>query len=296
MAGMLGQRVLESQEPLAAGGGGGRAFEDDDRAAPRKLAEQIARDVSGKRPVVRADEGDPPARRRAGDDVEQRNSCRVEAEDGVVHRGLVHRHEHRGVGPLRNRLRDQSDLLRHAVGLFGNVVDGGGAEPRRGAVGAQPRRLIGRIGAVFGEDGDAGHAQRLQMLPIYAASAAICRARLEPFGGHLRCHRATRRRPTHETIPESGTDQGPRRQRRHDRPRRRHRLFRQGGADAQRGREPGSITSIGSSSWSAPPRRASRTPSPRPLRAPTARCGTCAGSRWCGPAATSSMGWCGTIR
>ena len=36
------------------------------------------------RAVVRADEGDAPARGGAGDDVEQRDAGRVEAEDGVV--------------------------------------------------------------------------------------------------------------------------------------------------------------------------------------------------------------------
>ena len=198
------------------------------------------------RAVVGADEGDAPARRGAGDDVEQRNAGSVEAEDGVVDRGLVHRHEHRRVGPLRDGSRNQRDLLRHAVGLFGDIVDGGGAEPRRGPVRAQPRGLIGRIGPVFGEDRDAGHVRGLQM----ASRAILCgkRRNLSPRAEPIRAARPlSPEQPggdhAHETIPESGADQGP--PRRHDRPRRRHRLCRQGGADESARPSIRTSTSIG---------------------------------------------------
>jgi hypothetical protein len=44
---------------------------------------------------------------------------------------------------------------RRAVGRLRHVVGGRRAKPRGGAVGAEPRRGVGRIGAVLGEDGDA---------------------------------------------------------------------------------------------------------------------------------------------
>jgi len=143
--------------PFAAGRGGGRAFENDDRAAARQLAEQIARDVSRQCAVVGADEGDAPSRCGAGDDVEERNVGHVKAQDGVVDRGLVHRHEHRRIGPFRDGSRYQGNLLRHAVGLLGDIVNGGGAEPGRGPVGTKTRGFIGRIGPVFRKHRDARH-------------------------------------------------------------------------------------------------------------------------------------------
>ena len=116
------------------------------------------------RPSARSSEPMKVTRRPAVVGVMMLNSGmrgRVELQDRVVHRGLVRRHEHRGVGPLRDRARDQRDLLRCAVGLLGHVVRGGCAEPRRGAVGAEPRGVIGRIGAVLGENGDARHDVRI---------------------------------------------------------------------------------------------------------------------------------------
>ena len=74
--------------------------------------------------------------------------------DGVVHGGLVHRHEHRRVGALGDRAGDERDLLRHVVRPLRHIVQRRRAQPPRGAVGAEPRRLVGRVAAVLGEDGD----------------------------------------------------------------------------------------------------------------------------------------------
>src|SRR5437899_2371711 len=78
---------------------------------------------------------------RARHEVEQRNARGVETEEGVVDRGLVHGDEDRRVGSLRDRARDQRDLLAHIVRLLGDIVDRAGAEPGRDPVGAHAGRL-----------------------------------------------------------------------------------------------------------------------------------------------------------
>ena len=139
--------------------------------------EQIARDIARQRAVVRTDEQDAPARRGRRDDVEQRDVRRIETQDGVVHLRFVAGHEHHGVGLLGDGALDQRDLLRHAVGHVRDIVRGRRAEPRGGAVGAEPRRGVGRVGAVLGEDGDARHSDR-RLWRDAQADLALARSRL----------------------------------------------------------------------------------------------------------------------
>ena len=105
------------------------------------------------------------------------------------------------------------------------------------AAGSSRHRTIWR--AYRGAVNDAGHAARSPTAAGHRGRVDIC-APPEPIGPPFRCHRATWRRPcppTTKAIPESGTDQG-RGGARHDRPRRRHRFLRQGGACEPRGRQP----------------------------------------------------------
>jgi hypothetical protein len=92
---------------------------------------------------------------RAGHEIEQWNARGVEAQNGIVDQGFMHRREHDGVGPFRNRAFNESDLLVHVVRPLRDIVHGRGAKLRRDAIGAEPRCLVGGVGAVLGEDGDA---------------------------------------------------------------------------------------------------------------------------------------------
>ena len=121
---------------------------------PESFERKVTRNALRQGMIIRADEAHALPGGRASHEVEQRNTRGVEAENGIVHRGFMHGHEHDGVGPLRDRAFDQCDLLPHIVRLLGHVVRGGGAEPCCGPVGADASGLIGRIGAVLGEDGD----------------------------------------------------------------------------------------------------------------------------------------------
>jgi hypothetical protein len=104
--------------------------------------------------IIRADEAHALADRRAGNEVEQWNARGVEAENCIVHRGFMHRHEHDRVGPLRNRAFNERDLLAHIVRLLRHIMRRSSAEQCCGPVGSEPSRLIRRIGAILGEDGD----------------------------------------------------------------------------------------------------------------------------------------------
>ncbi len=151
---VVGERLVKPVEPLAAGRGCRRAFDDDDLPASGKLRAKMARNAQRQGMIVRADEAHALPDRRAGNEVEQWNARGVEAENCIVHRGFMHGHEHDCVGPRRDRPFDQRDLLAHIVRLRGHIVQRRSAQPYCGAVGPDPSRLIRRIGAVLGEDGD----------------------------------------------------------------------------------------------------------------------------------------------
>ena len=99
-----------------------------------------------------------------------RDAGRGEALEILAHGLVVGRVEHHAGQAGGQRLCNQRLLLADVVGRLGHVVDRAGARFGRHPVGGRAGGVIGRIQAVFGENGDCGCGA---MVPILGPSPAL---------------------------------------------------------------------------------------------------------------------------
>src|SRR5262245_29020293 len=115
------------------------------------MAEEVRGNVAAEPVIIRADERDAVALREPVENVENGYAGGVDLPHRLVHFCFVHGHEYDCVGPLRDRLFHECDLLCNAVWYPRHVMLDPRTEPGGRPLRAEARCRVRRIRPILGE-------------------------------------------------------------------------------------------------------------------------------------------------